>query len=310
MGVKLTTEEFVLRSVAVHGEKYDYSKSIYDSVDNKTIIKCRIHGEFLQTPYNHMKGHGCKICSSTSGASGRVVGSVKFIERAKTRFGSKFDYSLVQYKNNSTQVKIICHLHGEFLQTPVNHLNSPQGCPDCFYSDRMKDTPSFIHLCKGVHGNTYDYSLVDYKDNKTKVSIICEVHGVFKQTPANHSQGQKCPYCSKTGIKLNLPTFLYVITSEELTKVGISNVKSRSRIKEINTNSRRLFKEITRFNFSSGHTAAHFEKEILQWLSNNYKRTSVKFIGMTECFEDVDNTALLNKILKMIKDDQNAARLD
>jgi hypothetical protein len=50
-----------------------------------------------------------------------------------------------------------------------------------------------------VHGDKYDYSLVEYKGNKDKVKIICPEHGVFEQQPTNHisSQGQGCPVCCK-----------------------------------------------------------------------------------------------------------------
>lgn len=301
---KITQEQFIARSKEVHGDTYDYSESHYIGSEAKITVKCKVHGEFYQTPYNHWKGHGCKICSSTTGANGRVVGTDEFIRRARAKFGEKFDYSLVNYVNNSTNVTIVCPVHGNYAQKPVNHLASPSGCPFCYTEGKMCDTASFIDICSKVHNNIYDYSLVQYRNNSTKVAIVCRSHGIFYQTPANHSQGQKCPCCNKTGLKFNLPTFLYVIVSNELTKVGISNNKSRSRLKEINANSRRVFREITRFNLSNGHIAAQLEKETLSWLAANYKNTSIKFSGMTECFEDVDNTALLNKIVNIIKEYQ------
>ena len=54
---------------------------------------------------------------------------------------------------------------------------------------------------KEVHGDTYNYSLVQYIKNNIKVKIICQKHGVFEQTPEKHKQGKKCPRCSK-GYKL------------------------------------------------------------------------------------------------------------
>lgn len=41
-----------------------------------------------------------------------------------------YDYSLVEYINSYTKVKIICKEHGVFVQRPNNHL-SGQGCPKC-----------------------------------------------------------------------------------------------------------------------------------------------------------------------------------
>ena len=43
----------------------------------------------------------------------------------------------------------------------------------------------------------YDYSLVRYVNNHTKVKIICPIHGVFEQTPDSHLQGAGCPRCGR-----------------------------------------------------------------------------------------------------------------
>lgn len=56
----------------------------------------------------------------------------------------------------------------------------------------------FIEKAIKVHGDKYDYSNVEYVNNKTKVCITCPIHGEFWQTPSKHLQGQNCPFCSKT----------------------------------------------------------------------------------------------------------------
>lgn len=56
-------------------------------------------------------------------------------------------------------------------------------------------TEEFIEKARKVHGDTYDYSKVTYTDSKTKVCIICSIHGKFWQTPAKHLQGQGCKQC-------------------------------------------------------------------------------------------------------------------
>ena len=55
---------------------------------------------------------------------------------------------------------------------------------------------SFVEKAIKVHGDKYDYSLVNYVDSKTKVKIVCNEHGIFEQTPSNHIQGSKCKWCS------------------------------------------------------------------------------------------------------------------
>lgn len=56
-------------------------------------------------------------------------------------------------------------------------------------------TEEFIKRAKEIHGNKYDYSLVDYKNARTKVKIICPEHGVFEQQPRAHLNKQGCPKC-------------------------------------------------------------------------------------------------------------------
>lgn len=64
-GVTLTTEEFIKRARAIHGDRYDYSKVNYvRSITNVEIV-CRLHGSFFQSPHNHLsESAGCPKCSS------------------------------------------------------------------------------------------------------------------------------------------------------------------------------------------------------------------------------------------------------
>lgn len=55
---------------------------------------------------------------------------------------------------------------------------------------RKFNTEIFIKVAKEIHGDEYDYSLVNYKNNKTKVEIICKKHGIFRQLPVNHNNGK------------------------------------------------------------------------------------------------------------------------
>ena len=53
-----------------------------------------------------------------------------FIEAAKAKHGDKYDYSHVDYVNQSTPVEIVCSEHGSFYRTPTYHLQGG-GCPVC-----------------------------------------------------------------------------------------------------------------------------------------------------------------------------------
>ena len=61
---------------------------------------------------------------------------------------------------------------------------------------KKKTREQFIAEAKSVHGDKYDYSLVDYVGTDSKVRIICPVHGVFEQTLYNHMKGHGCPECA------------------------------------------------------------------------------------------------------------------
>ena len=60
-----TQEQFLQRAHEVHGDRYDYSKSVYKRHDHKVTITCREHGDFEQRPLYHLMGRGCRSCAHT-----------------------------------------------------------------------------------------------------------------------------------------------------------------------------------------------------------------------------------------------------
>ena len=120
--------------------------------------------------------------------------NIEFIKRAKDIHSNIYNYSLVEYKNSHTKVIIICPEHGEFTQKPYKHL-SGQKCIKCS-GKIVSSLDSFIKKSVEIHGNKYDYSLVDYKSSYCKIQIICKKHGPFEQTPNSHLAKHGCPSCS------------------------------------------------------------------------------------------------------------------
>lgn len=201
---KLTQQEFLNRAKSIHGYTYDYSKSIYIRREDKVIIICRKHGEFMQRPQHHLIGKsGCPKC-----AHDKLRGSLEeFIDRSKKIHGDEYDYSKVVYVNNYTPVKIICKKHGEFQQAPDNHMRAGFGCKFC-YQHQLCTTELFIEKSKKVHGDLYNYSKVDYKSDGEKVEIVCKKHGSFWQRARDHFRsGQGCPLCSSR-VSKNEQSFL------------------------------------------------------------------------------------------------------
>jgi hypothetical protein len=63
VGMNKTTEEFIADAKAVHGDKYDYSETRYVIPQDELVIICPEHGEFVQSPYIHLRGSGCNKCA-------------------------------------------------------------------------------------------------------------------------------------------------------------------------------------------------------------------------------------------------------
>ena len=197
-----TTEQFIEEAKQIHGDKYDYSKVIYNVCDEKICIVCPEHGEFWQTPYNHTrKKCGCPACSGS-----KKLTTDEFIVKSKKIHGNKYDYSKVEYVNNSTKVCIICPEHGEFWQLPKNHLLG-KGCSRCNHGIKYSKS-DFVERAKLIHGNKYDYSKVEYINSQTKVCIICPEHGEFWQTPADHLFGYGCSKCVRNNFNLSTEEFI------------------------------------------------------------------------------------------------------
>lgn len=223
---KLTTEEFIEKARAVHGDKYDYSVSIYVSAHTKISLICKSHGKFLQTPNSHLSGCGCPVCAKKQRPISNLMGVNEFVMESRKIHGDRYDYSEVKYKKSIDKVKIRCMLHGHFYQSPNNHL-AGHGCPECS-RNKKRNSLEFIKKAHEVHGaDKYIYSLVDYKNANTKVLIICNNHGVFEQTPIKHTLGGGCPSCAKYGFDESKVGFVYFLISEFGIKVGISNNPSQ-----------------------------------------------------------------------------------
>jgi len=218
MGKKTTTEEFIRKAQLVHGDRYDYSSSTYGaSAHEKITIKCKQHGEFLQSPHSHYRGEGCSKCGRIAANNKTTHTLEQFVKLAIQIHGNKYDYSKVDYVNSKTKVEIVCLKHGSFWQTPNVHTHSTKAsqCPKCS-GIVLVDQQSFVAAATKLNGNRYDYTKSKFERTNLKVEIICKTHGSFWQTPNAHiSQEQNCPKCNMSkgeakielwlSINLNLP---------------------------------------------------------------------------------------------------------
>jgi very-short-patch-repair endonuclease len=188
-------EKFIKRANELHNNKYDYSKVIF--IDRNIVVEivCPIHDVFEQKPKNHLKGHGCQKCGVEKRTTKLRSTKEEFVNKSIIVHNNFYDYSKVIYIDTHTNVDIICPEHGDFPQTPDNHLRG-SGCPDC--AGKNKTTESFIKEVNIIHNNKYDYSKFIYTNALGESVIICPIHGEFLQSATGHSSGRGCKQC---GIK-------------------------------------------------------------------------------------------------------------
>lgn len=188
----------------VHSNKYNYDKMIYKGSKALITVTCLDHGDFYIVPNNHLAGMGCPVCSS------RVLTREEVVNRFRAVHGLRYDYSEMVYKKSIYPVKIICRTHGAFEQQPDNHW-SGSGCPTCARNKTNQalkkrsqeiTTPleKTLEYFKDVHGDVYDYSLINTNNYKTLSSVVpikCSIHGVFLKACSAHKKGRGCPECAK-----------------------------------------------------------------------------------------------------------------
>lgn len=191
MAKKMYTPDFIVKAILKHGEKYDYSETVYLGNAKLVNIRCKIHGIFHQLANDHLsKGAGCPSCAGV-----KRLTIEEFVLRANKVHNNSYIYDAVIYKNTDTKVLIRCKNGHEFLQTPHDHLQGA-GCPHCAGLSPVTEK-QFLEKAVKIHGSKYDYRLIKYSSyTKHKIEIVCSYHNKsFWQTPQSHCEGRGCPIC-------------------------------------------------------------------------------------------------------------------
>lgn len=185
------TEVFISKSIEKHGNVFDYTKTEYIHSTTPLIITCLEHGDFSVSPSNHLFGQGCKYC-------GRSVSTQEFIERSSSVHNNFYDYSESVISDGvGGLVEIGCPLHGKFSLKATSHMNGVP-CPSCSKISQTRDRAKvFEDSANEKFGNRYRYSLGEYVDTWTPLTITCDLHGSFKQKPLIHLASKYgCPKCA------------------------------------------------------------------------------------------------------------------
>ena len=217
----LKTEDFITKAKKIHGIKYIYDKTDLNSRDEKgrIIITCPIHGDFLQTPHNHLCGKGCMECGKENRANKKRLGQENVIKRFIEKHGNKYDYSKVVYEKMHSDVIITCSKHGDFTCTPANHLNG-KGCPRC----KMSHAECNVEKALIDNGIEYKYDVrrktlpwlekltLDFYLPKYNIAIECQggqhfysvdyFGGLEKLQYRTKLDEKKRKICENNGVKL------------------------------------------------------------------------------------------------------------
>ena len=169
-GKKLITDEFIVRSVSIHGDKYSYDFVEYTGIHEKVKIVCKKHGTFKQEPSTHItkKACGCPKCDEEKQSTQKSDGVETFIQKANQVHGNKYCYDNVKYKNNYTKVIIRCNKHGQFLQSPIEHIYHKRNCPKC--ANQLKGGSGRIPESGNI-GILYCVKLFNTNESFVKIGI-------------------------------------------------------------------------------------------------------------------------------------------
>lgn len=203
---RLTKEQFVERAKAIHGDTYDYSETVYSSMEKPVVIKCRKHGEFRQLAGNHIDPilkAGCPYCGHRKVFKGETdlksnyPSVAKYFDEEKN--GCKADEV---FANSNKKYWWKCDKGHSFEMPILSRIKKDISCPYC---SGQRVLPGFNDLTTVYPDIAREW---DYEKNaKTpsdysygsgyKAWWICEKCGHSYQSYINvHIRGHKCPYCS------------------------------------------------------------------------------------------------------------------
>ena len=169
-------EDFIKKSIEKYDKgKYDYSLVDYTDYKNLKIICISCKYQFIQSSHGHLSGdNGCLMCGKTNKSNTDI-----YIRKVKLKHGAnKFNFEKTNYIGSNDIVEVYCNVCQDDFRICANKLLNGRGCQRCGYnimSQKAKYTKEdFIKKSVEFHGeNIFNYSLVNYIDSKTKVTIIC-----------------------------------------------------------------------------------------------------------------------------------------
>lgn len=304
-----TIQTFISRCEEVHDKFYGYKSTMFVNSLTPVTITCPIHGDFTQRPADHLRGRGCPSCGVVKHRKGAchqaVVAATNFVTKAQKIHGTYYSYGGVVYQSARTKVVISCPTHGEFRQTPNDHL-SGKGCSECGKvrrgeRKRILATNEAINAAILRHGNKYSYHHIP-KDLGVcdPVVLHCPTHGEFRQE-LRHHKVRGCPTCghesgpgwySNTRLKQTEQTTSMVTVyvcrvfdgAEEFIKIGITKHTIAKRFIELS----KLYQwEVLEERRMPTMDAVALEKRLKSNLRHHRYVPAKRFGGYTECYAPI-----------------------
>lgn len=302
-----TTKYYIDRAKLKHGEKYDYSLVLYTRAHDYIFVTCPKHGNFKLKAYSHLNGQGCKQCWEES----KVLSKESFIKRCKKLHNNFYSYPNLSLTSLKDKISIVCPIHGTFKQEAGSHIHKGSGCFECKKSNQSNTKEELISRFEQIYeSGLFNYSLVDYKNLETPITVICTKHGKFLVRPDYFlRKGGQCKKCKKENASLGerriikiLSTLGYNVETQVRFKdckdknclpfdVGIIDPKSNKRIGLIEFQGRHHYQESFGKYSSLGYVQKHdiIKKQYCQsndiplleipYYKNNLQELIENFIG-------------------------------
>ena len=207
--------EFVIKEFKKkNGDVYSYENVKYKGDNESVLVTCKLHNNFPVTPTHHKQGKGCPKCI------GRVDDIMDILPDLKKATNNEYDFiGLKDIKTKKQKMNIL------YKKYKTIHRISPEKILHAGTKVEIRnavDKNKFVKCqFREIHGDLYDYSLVDYKNEKTDVAIICKIHNVFYLTPNEHKNGEigirgGCQICGKGWNTESVVNFINDIRNEDI----------------------------------------------------------------------------------------------
>lgn len=176
-------DKFLQKAKLIHGTKFDYGKVEYINSITKVIITCKDHGNFNQNPSKHLSHkYACPKCAKIGQGKSSRISKDQFIIDASKIHSSLYTYENSVILKKDEAIEIYCTKHKHiFSQRLHSHLQGRLACKDCIRELKENQMhkifkQKFIDFFINKFGNHYDFSEVEYINNRTPVIVKCLKH--------------------------------------------------------------------------------------------------------------------------------------